>query len=262
MKTRYFLITSLFLALVSCSENKGKKSSSDNIDLESAIENAESRRKTDPNASGGNKCILDYQQKYDQLLSEEDVLSVTGFSKENMKTDYNKVLKNNEYHTFIFKFKNERTDQKEGITKGMQVPDVVSIGAIKPMSLLVFEQNYKVISEEDMKAAKDALSDAADGKSGDAEADEAVKKAEDLNVSKEQVKKTGSKIMDAIKEISKGYKKVEGLEDAAVWNTVTNELYVLQNGVKFEIRSDISNDDKKNKSVAIALAKIVLNKCK
>ena len=48
MKTKYFLIASLFLALASCSENKGKKSNSDNVDLESAIENAESRRKDKP----------------------------------------------------------------------------------------------------------------------------------------------------------------------------------------------------------------------
>lgn len=262
MKTKYFLMLGLAIALASCSEKKGNKSNSGEVDLESAIENAESRRKADPNASGGNQCLLDYQTKYDQLLSEEDVLTATDFSRENMKTDYNKVLKNQEYHAFMFKFKNGRKDQKEGITKGFQVSDVVSVSAIKPMSLSGFEQNYKVISDEEMKVAKDALNDAAERKSGDAEADAAVKKAEDLNVSKEQVKKTGGKIMDAFKEVSKGYKKVENLGDAAVWNTVTNELYVLQNGVKFEIRSDISNDDEKNKSVAIALAKIVLNKCK
>jgi len=62
--------------------------------------------------------------------------------------------------------------------------------------------------------------------------------------------------------VSKGYRTVEGLGDAAVWNVVTNELYVLQNGVKFEIRTDIANDTEKNKSVAVKLAEIVLNKCK
>lgn len=259
MKAKYFLVASLFLALASCSENKGKKSGSDNIDLESAIENAESRRKTGPNASGGNKCLLDYQAKYDQLLSEADVITATGFSKNKMETKYNKVLKNTEYHDVKFKFKNGRISEK-GITKGLALPDVVSVKGIKAMSLSDFENSYRAITDEEMKLAKDALNDATEGKSGDADA--AVKKAEELNVSKEQVKKTGGVLMDAMKEVSRGYRVVENLGDAARWNVVTNELVVLQNGVKFEISADISNDNGQNKSAAVKLAEIVLNKCK
>ena len=261
MKAKYLLVLSLFIELASCSENKGTKSNSGEVDLESAIENAESRRKADPDASGGNKCLLDYQAKYDQLLSEADVLIATGFSKDAMETKNNKTLKNPEYHEFIYKFKNGRVS-KTGITKGLPMPDVVKIGNIKAISLSAFESTYRAISDEEMKVAKDALNNAADGKSGDAEADAVVKKAEDQNVSKEQVKEIGSGIMDVMKEVSKGYTNVEGLGDAAVWNTVTSELFVLQNGVKFEIRTDISNDTEKNKSVAIGLAKTILDKCK
>jgi len=261
MKTKYFLIASLFLALASCSENKGKKSNSDNVDLESAIENAESRRKADPNASGGNKCLLDYQSKYDQLLSQEDVITATGFSKDVMEVKNNKALKNPEYHSFEYKFKNGRVSKKTGITQGLALPDVVKIESIKAISLSAFENTYKAISDEETQVAKDVLNDATEGKSGDAEADAAVKKAEELNVSKEQVKKTGGKILDVIKEVSKGYRVVENLGDAARWNVVSNELIVLQNGVQFIILCDVNDDNETNKSVAIKLAEIVLNKC-
>lgn len=262
MKTRYFLIASLFWALASCSENKGKKSGSDNVDLESAIENAESRRKSDPNASGGNQCLLDYQTKYDQLLSEADVITATGFSKDVMQIKNNKALKNPEYHSFEYKFKNGRVSKKTGITQGLAIPDVVKMKDIKAISLSAFESTYRAISDEEIQVAKDVLNDAAEGKSGDAEADAAVKKAEELNVSKEQVKDIAGGMMDAMKEVSKGYRIVENLGDAARWNIVSNELYVLQNGVQFVILSDVDDDKETNKSVAIKLAEIVLNKCK
>lgn len=261
MKTRYFLIASLFLALASCSENKGKKSGSDNIDLESAIKNAENRRKADPNASGGNQCLLDYQTKYDQLLSENDVIAATGFSKDVLKTKSSTVLKNPEYHKFEYKFNNGRMQTVPVLGHKMQMPDVVMVKSIKAISLSAFENTYRAISNEEMQAAKDVLNDATEGKSGDAEADAAVKKAEELNVSKEKVKEIGSGMMDAMKEVSKGYRVVDNLGDAARWNLVSNELYVLQNGVQFVILCEVNDDNKKNKSVSIALAKIILNKC-
>lgn len=91
MKVRHVLLASLFPALASCSKNKGKKSGSDNIDLESALENAESRGKADPTASGVNKYLLDYQSKYDRLWSEEKVVTTTGFYKDVMTIKNNTV---------------------------------------------------------------------------------------------------------------------------------------------------------------------------
>ena len=261
MKAKYLIVASLFLALASCSENKGKKSGSGDVDLESAIENAESRRKADPNTSGGNKCLLDYQTQYDQLLSEAEILTATGFSKDAMETKYNKALKKPEYHSFEYKFKNGRISKKSGITQGLALPDVVKIESIKAISLSDFENTYRAISDEEMQVAKDALNDATKGKSGDAEADAAVKKAEEHNVSKEQVEEIGGGLMDAMKEVSKAYRVVDDLGDAARWNIVSNELYVLQNGVQFVILCDVNDDNDKNKSIAVELAIIILNKC-
>lgn len=262
MKTNYILILSLFLTIISCSEKKNSTSNSGEIDLEGAIENAESRRKADPNASGGNKCLLDYQTKYDQLLTENEVLRATGFSKDVLKTKNNNLLKNPEYHEFIYKFDNKRKGKLPGFDYEMELPDVVSISSIKPISLAQFEKSYKAITEEEMQVAKDVMNDVTEGNSGDAEAEAALEKAKEQNVSDEQIKETSNVMMDAFKEVSEGYRVVDGLGDAARWNVATNELIVLQNGVQFEIMVDVSTDLEKNKSVAIQLAKLILEKCK
>ncbi len=248
----------LSLILFSCGNNDNKQQNGNDINLDAVINS----KSTDPNALRDNKCLLDYQQKYDALLSESDVIAATGFSGKTPETKYNKVLKNPEHHEFVYKFKNGRKGKVKGIDMEMELPDVVVVRSIKPMSLTTFNQSYREVTDEQMQVAKDALNDIAEGNSGDADADAALQKAKEQNVSKEQIKKTGGGVMDAIKDVSKGYRTVEGVGDAATWNVVTNELIVLQNGVKFEIRTEISNDNEKNKSAAIKLAEIILNKCK
>lgn len=262
MKTKYLIIMMLTLTVFSCSEKENSNSNPAEIDLEGAIENAESRRKSDPNSSGGNKCLMGYQTKYDQLLTEAEILATTGFSKDVMETKYQKALNNPEYHEFIFKFKNKRMGKVKGLNREIELPDVVAVRGIKAMSTVEFEKNYKAITDEEMQNAKDALKDVTEGNSVDPDANAAMKQAEKQNVNKEQIESTSNQLLDTFKEVSKGYKVVDGLGDDARWNIVTNELMVLQNGVKFEIRTDLSNDVEKNKDVAIKLAKIILEKCK
>jgi len=261
MKPIKIIATIIFasLLLFSCGENKTKgNTNKDGLDLE-AIANKKSK---DPNASGDNQCLLDYQTKYDQLLSEDKVIAATGFSKDVMKTKYSTALKNPEYHSFEYKFSNGRMRTIPMMDRKMQMPDVVKISSIKAISLSAFENTYKAISDEEMQVAKDVLNDVAEGNSGDAEAEAALEKAKEKNVSKEQVKEIGGGMMDAMKEISKGYRVVENLGDAARWNLVSNELYLLKNGVQFVIVCEVSDDKEKNKSVAIDLAKQILEKCK
>lgn len=261
MKLNYVLIIG-FLMIISCSDKNNSTSNPGEIDLESAIENAESRRKADPNASGGNKCLLDFQSKYDQLLSEQDILTATGFSKDLMEIKYQKVLKNPEYHEMVYNFKNKRVSYIPQIKMKAEIKDAISVRSIKPMSLTQFENSYKAISEEEMQVARDMVDDVTEGNSGEADAEAAMQKAKEQNISNEQIKETSNVMMDAFKKVSEGYRVVDGLGDAARWNIVTNELTVLQNGVQFQIMSDVSNDLEKNKSVAIDLAKKILDKCK
>jgi hypothetical protein len=262
MKMKYLLIFCLFQGLMSCSENKKAKSASGEIDIEGAIENAEGRRKADPGASGGNKCLLGYQTGYDKILSGDEVCAITGFSKEVMETKSSTVLKNPEHHSFEYRFTNGRIQTIPQIGQKLAMPDVIGISAIKAISLAAFESTYRVITDEEMKVAEGTLNDVTDGNTGTPDADAALAKAREKNMSKDQIKKTGGEMLDIIKDVSRGYRTIEGLGDAARWNTVSRELVVLQNGVQFMIHSNVSEDNEKNKSVAIELARIVLNKCK
>lgn len=248
----------LCLILFSCGNSGNSEQGGKGINIDEVINS----RSTDPDAQGDNECLLDHQQKYDALLSESDVIAATGFSGKTPETDYNKVLKSPEYHGFKYKFKNGRKGKVKGLDIEMELPDVVEVRSIKPMSLNTFRQSYKVVTDEQMQAAKEVLNDLAEGDISDADADAALKKAKEQNISKEQIKKTGGGVMDVIKEVSGGYRAVDGLGDAACWNVVTNELAVLQNGVKFDLFVEISNDNEKNRSVAIKLAEVILNKCK
>lgn len=249
--------TALCFLLFSCGNSENKTPNEQDINIESVINS----KSLDPNAKGDNKCLMEYQNKYDALVSEADVLAATGFSKSNMKTKYNKNLKNPQNHEFVYQFQNGRMGKAPGFKNEITLPDVVVIRSIIPMSLSTFQQSYKEVTDEQKQVADEVIADIAEGNSGNVEADKALKKAKEQNISKEDIKKTGGTLTNAFQEISKGYRKVEGLGDAAVWNVVTSELYVLQNGVKFEIRTDISNDTEKNKMAAIKLAKIILKKC-
>lgn len=259
---KYLLILTAAL-LWACSGNKEGENTGTpgGIDVEGAIKDAESRRKADPNASGGNTCLLDYQKKLDQLLTADMVTRATGFSEHVMDSSYLRIM-GPAYHEVSYKFKNGRKGKVRGLTGEFELKDMVAAGSVKPMSLTQFEDSYRVITEEEQKLAEESFNDAIEGKTGDKKADEAIDKLKKSNVSKEAVKKSGGALMSAFKEVSEGYREEKGLGDAARWNTVTNRMTVLQNGVQFELVVEISNDTEKNRETAIAIAKEILKKCK
>jgi hypothetical protein len=215
----------------------------------------------DSAAEGANTCLLSYQTKYDQLLSDSDVLSATGFTKENLDIKYNQTLKNPVYHEYIFKFKNGRKGKVMGSDMVLPMPDMVVVRSIEPMSLKRFINSYRAVTAEEMQHAQKAMDDVLEGKTDNDKINDQVAKAEQLGVDKKDIKAVGNTMTNAFQEVTKGYQSVEGLGDAACWNTRTKELFVLSKGVKFEIRTDISEEDEANKKLAITLAQKVLQKC-
>lgn len=255
---KFMIILFCSLVLFSCGNKNNTTQNGSEINIDEVINSSSN----DPNAKGENKCLLDFQSKYDALISETDVLAATGFSKEVMKTKYNKIFDDLGSHEFLYLFDNKRKQFLKQLNRKIEMDDVVAVRNIKPMSLSTFNQTYRAITEAEINQAKDAMKDISEGNSGDANADKAMKKAEQLAVSKEEVNKVGSEIIDGFKSVTEAYEKVDGLGDAAVWNTQTQELIVLQKGVQFEIRVNINDDNEVNKTTAIQLAKIVVEKCK
>lgn len=254
--TLAFVFVGLFPTASCSSENKAAS------DTQNALNNIANSENTDSDQSGDNTCLLGYLEKYDQLLTEKEVLDATGFSSQSMETKYKKVLKNPANHSFEYKFENRRVGKVFGLDREMELKDIISISSIKPMSLNQFKNAYRPATEAEMAKAKESLNEVADGKSSNADANAAMKKAKEQNVSSESVKKVGGGMLDIFKEVAKANTDVAGIGDAAVWNTATDDLFVLKGGVKFEIKANVSNDGAKNKSVALELARKVLARCK
>lgn len=262
MKTNYLVILLIFTSLIACDKKQNTETSIGNLDLDSAIENAEKRRKANPDASGGNTCLLSYQNKYDQLITEKDILDLTGFSPETMEV---KLKNNNKYpdsNEILYRFKNKRIGKIRGFTHELELPDVVIIREISSISANEFQKKYKAATEEDIENAQQIIKDASEGNINDPEAKNALKNAEQAHVGKEQIQKAGNNLLGAIQEVAASYENYPGLGDLATWNPITQEIIVLQNGVKFSVYVDISNDMETNKKVAVEFAKLILNKCK
>lgn len=260
MKSNYIVgLLVLTITLFSCgNSNKDKKDHSiDRIDKD-AILNSKSKSS---NEKGENTCLLDYREKYDALLSEEDVVSATGFDKEKMTIKYRKTLSDPKYHEYVLSFKNGRKGKIFGSDRVFELPDYITVKLIEEMTVTDFANHFRVVTDEEFQTAQQVLKDVADGKVENMGAQEVLKEAEEKHIDKETIKKSGSTLTNAFSEISKAYININDLGDAAVWNTKTSELNVLQKGVKFTLIAEISNDNVVNKDVAISLAKVILNKC-
>lgn len=258
MKKTVFLLATLF-TILSCKNQENNSSDGFSLDIDSAIEKAESRRQADPNASGGNKCLLDYANRFNELLTEAEVLEATGFSKDKMEIDYSRVISDVAFHRINYSFDNKRERTMHGHT--MPFKDNVQLQKIKAISLTQFKNAYRTITDEEDKIVKDVIEDISEGKASGADAKEAKNQLDASGVDKKTAQETMGTLTEVFKEISEGYQNVANLGDAAVWNSVTKELTVLSNGVQFELQVDAKSGPDEDKEIAIALAKRVLSKC-
>lgn len=259
MKTKQLLIVWIGILLFSCSDNaKTANNTQENLDVNSVVGNS---KNLDPEAKGGNKCLLGYGSKLDELLTLDEVVSLTGFSKDIAEVDVEQTSKNPLFNYARYKFSNKRTEKIGSYNILTEVSDFVSVRNLDEMSMKQFDFEYKAITQEELDDLNQVTDDLIDGKIENSDVEDAVKQAENAGVNKENMKKTSGAITGLFKEVSEGYRNVEGLGDAARWNVVTNELVVISNGVKFDVQVEISKDTEKNKELAIKFAQLILKKC-
>lgn len=263
---KYITVFSFILLItvgISCTSDKGKSTNNGvDVDLDDAISKAEGRRAADPNAKGGNICLLSYLEKYDQLLTEKMVLSATGFDKANLELKYNKALKNPEYHSVSYRFKHKRKAFVEQIGMTMEVPDFVVLNSIKAMSLNHFKDTYRAVTQQETDVANKQIDDVVEGKSTEKEANEKIKEVEKMGVDKKTTKSVTDVMKGTFANVAKSYVAIDGLGDAATWNTFANTLNVIANGVHFELHVEISAVNDENKKVATEIANQILAVCK
>lgn len=248
---------------ISCRSDKGKTTNNGiDVDLDDAISKAEGRRAADPDAKGGNTCLLSYLEKYDQLLTEDMALSTTGFDKTKLELKYTKALKNPEYHSVSYRFKNKRKAFVEQIGMIMEVPDFVVLNSIKAMSLNHFRDTYRAVTQQETAIANKQIDDVVEGKSTEKDANDQMKELEKMGVDKKTTKSVTDVMKGTFANVAKSYVAVDDLGDAATWNTFANTLNVIANGVHFELHVEISSENSENKKVATEIANKILAVCK
>lgn len=239
MKTPFLIFVTLFILLQSCKQN-------------TKIINITGADETESKST----CLLDYQTKLDNLLSTDLVLNATNFSSDVLEVEYINTLKNPEHHTLTYAFNNGRKQEFERF--GLQtVNDLVELKYIKPITKKLFESSYRALTDEQIELMNKKLNDAVDGKSEHKDVQDAVDK---LNTDKETVKQTAKDLTSTFTKVSQGYRNVDNLGDAARWNIVSNELVVLKNNAQFQLKVDVG-DANKNKTIALNIAKQIINTC-
>lgn len=228
-------------------------------DLTSATE----QRTLDPEAKGGNTCLLGYMEKLDALLTDPIVSEFTGVSVATMKKDYYKVMKNPEWHSLQFSWESDRKQKVKVANMTIEVPDknVIELHGIKPMSKKYFLMSYRVPTEEQLKHVDKAMDDAFSKKTDNKEINEAVDNLDKMGIDQKTQKSIGNEISGITKQVAQAYSEVRGMGDAASWNSFENRLYVLDNGVALAVTVKLSDDTNDNKARALELAKKLLSAC-
>lgn len=209
-----------------------------------------------------NNCLLSYSTKLDTWLTGSKAATLMGKPAEKAKFTYSKAVKNPAYQNCKYVWKTGRIVSKEIGGSTFQVPEqlVLGFGELQTMELTQFLQTYRAVTEEEMAMAKNKTAEALDKQSGNEKLDQLADKADQTGLEKQEQKKAANSLLNAIGEVSKAYVTVNGIGDAAVWNTITQKLYVLSKGVKFSVLVELENAAE-NKSKAIVVAKEFLRAC-
>lgn len=247
----------LSATLYSCG-NGSKPAEKGSINIDAVAE----KINANPDASGGNTCLSGYASKYDHLLTAEMAIKASGLPKEKLEVKYSKVLTNTEHHSVAYRFDMGRVQSNPAFEMpAMAMPDDIILKNIKAISFRQFENSYRAMTDEEQQEFEKVKDEITSGSSGDKDMDKAVGDLQGKGIDKQSVQKGVNTIGGAINKIAKAYTVVDGLGDAARWNTITQELTVLQEGVQFALYVNIAADSEKNKSVAVDLAKQILEKC-
>lgn len=256
-KTTHVFIAVMALAiLVSCGQGRNSEQSTvgNEIDqLENELKNI------DPKAEGGNTCLLGYAEKYDELLTKDMVAEATGTGADKMTFGHQKIHPDRKYHDVTYSWKGSLKKDVGGMTFPMD--DYVKLTGIEAISLNRFQMSYRAVSKDEATKIKKDMDEALDGNAENGVVNQAVKKLDDMGISKEEQQKMVKDLTESAQKMTKGFAKVDNLGDAAVWNAKTNSMYVFKDGTKFELVVELS-DSGRNLDTATKLALQILGKCK
>jgi hypothetical protein len=254
--------TIILVGLVSFCEISCGGSSSKNVKSD-AMEAGETKTSEAAYVKGENKCLLDYSEKLDNLLTLEQAANLAGLQAGTAKTKYSKVMKNSAYHSVKYAWESDRKKDMSDVGIDMVVPvkNQIELHGLKEGTLKSFKMTYRVPTAEELKQRDKAVNDALDGKSGNKEVNEKLETLDKMKVDKATQKGVAQNLGNMFAKVAMAYEDVAGIGDAASWNSFERRLYVLDRGVETSISVDLSDDNSINKEKAIEIMKNILAVC-
>jgi len=230
---------------------------------ERIVSDSKESKNMDPDAKGGNTCLLGYRDRLDQLLTLDAAASFSQLPANAAKVSYSKVMKNTANHSIKYSWIGDRKRSMKdmGIDMVLPVKDQIELLGIKEKTLAEFKASHRAPTAEELKKRDKAVNDAFDGKSGNKEINEKLEKLDKMNVDKSTQKGVAQNMGNMFAKVAMAYEDVAGLGDAASWNSFERKLYVLDNGVEIALTVDLSADEAVNKEKAISILKQLLSKC-
>lgn len=228
------LILGIACMVISCTSDKKKSEALEG----DGIENKSSEKYA---------CLEDYENRYDELASLNDMASVYPFEDQ----DYEVDLSNRSYgnHTITWPSDRPNLDLEVAGTK-MNLPDQnsmsVAVLTTYPEDLSLeevrkrFEMGYKELTQEELEQIN-----------------------KNLEKVEGEVGETGKKLMDVRQKMN--YAKIDNIGTSAWYkwsDSYGGELAVLGGRTKFDIRIRISSDSVQNLEYSKKLAMLILGKCK
>jgi len=255
MKVRYLLLSTLLsgvIILQGCSSSGSENSLND-------LENATASK----GKSGGNKCLLDYAEKLDELLTRELAGETVQYTPEDAEKDYSKVLSNPLYHSVRYSWKSDRTKSMSFGAHEVMVPvrDEVALYGINPVTYDEFKQRRRNVTDEELAEMNKRISETLSGQTENEAVKKQLEKLEKMGVDQSTVQGMSSSVTGMAGKVAQSYSEVSGLGDAAAWNSYEQRLYVLDRGVEFAVAVSAGEDENVNKEKSVALAKKILNIC-
>jgi phenylpyruvate tautomerase PptA (4-oxalocrotonate tautomerase family) len=229
------------VASIGCSTGSESTPSSPEAAVERAVAGAPTSDGTDANA-----CLLAYQTKYDELLPLTRAAQAAGLSADQAETDYSRVMKNPQYHEVQYKWPSNRVRTIAVAGRTMDVPrdNIVGLGGMRAMNVEYFRNSYRAVTADEK-----------------AELDRKIDTSEEKGLETEQQKAIAKRLTGVIAEVTRAYRDVAGVGEAASFNTVESKLYVLDRGVSFAVLADVSDDPDANERLAVGLARQILANC-
>jgi len=195
--------------------------------------------------TAANACLLAFQANNEAALSLEQAAALSGRPAAEAKVKSSKVM-SAAHHDISYSWPSPRKRKIKFGANEMEGPrpDLVSFGGVVPMTREYFINSYRPIE----KAEK-------------AQLDRGIEKAADEKLKDASHKKVAQDLGGTLANITKSFRAVEGLGEAASYNGEERVLYVLDRGIRFRVSADLSEDVALNEAKAIELARRVMGAC-